>query len=122
MMDATAPTKIINCLTARDIKASSDRYYENKAQILRDKALNHIKKTGSLPLKSTMVNRNISWEDVARLLCRDEGRNARNPRRRARKTPEEGLREIMSCTSNTDDDNLHVSREAEPHCPQQTHS
>jgi hypothetical protein len=86
--------KRVNKTPARSIKASSDRYYENKGRILRDKAIANIKKTGSLPLKSTMEHHDISWEDVARALCKDQGRNSKNPRPRT-KTPGQPEKKIL---------------------------
>jgi hypothetical protein len=109
--------KRVNKTPAQNIQASSDRYYENKSHILREKALTNIKKTGSLPLKSTMEKHVISWEDVARLLCKDEGRNSKNPRPRT-KTSGQGLKKIM-CTNNNNGDNLQVDRISELGCSAQ---
>lgn len=83
------PQKKINKTPAQDIQKASDRYYENKNEILRNKAINNIKKSGALPLRTTMEKHGISWEDIARVLAKDQGRNSKNPRPTTKKLLEE---------------------------------
>ena len=107
------PQQKIKKSTEKQIKAAADRYYEKRDEILRNKALRNIKETGSLPTKITMERRNISWEDIARLLCKDEGRNAKIPRPGTRQLRGRILKNKISVDSKEDGESLETLPESD---------